>query len=87
MPDRGGPLGFGFLGDNGDDDDERELFTTRPHAAQTVVLADDADRPANRIYRLEDDRGRAVPILGSELKSLCEWYMQTESFRAEGDRA
>lgn len=54
--------------------EDRTLHTTQPHGSQDVLLHEDDTKPANRIFVIQNEDGRWVPILGSEIESLCSWW-------------
>lgn len=55
-------------------DDERKLHTTWPHGTQDIYLLEDDPKPANRIYMVQDDQDRQIPLLGSEIEDLAKWW-------------
>lgn len=54
--------------------EDRTLHTTQPHGSQDVLLHEDDPKPANRIFVIRNEDDRWVPILGSEVESLCSWW-------------
>jgi hypothetical protein len=55
----------------------RPFFKTEPHGQHQVELLEDASSPDNRIYEVRDryEAGSAVRFLGSEIASLCHWWV------------
>lgn len=60
-------------------DQDRLLHTTQPHGSQEVRLHEDDTKPGNRIYVILNEDQRWVPILGSEIESLCSWWSEEQS--------
>jgi hypothetical protein len=61
-----------------------ELFRSRPHGEQRILLVEDAPSPLSRIYEVHDSHGNAATLLGSELDSVLAWW--TEEKQRSGDK-
>jgi hypothetical protein len=53
-----------------------EPFITAPHGQHKIMLVEDAEKPGNRIYDMQDlhDATERIGLLGSEIESLCQWW-------------
>jgi hypothetical protein len=55
---------------------KHQVMTTEPHGAHSVYVLEDGPKAADRIYEIKDNHeAAAVNMLGSELDSLCRWWV------------
>ena len=57
---------------------------TDPHGAQKIDLVEDAPSPGDRIYAITDayePSFTGIRMLGSELDSLCAWWLAEKERR------
>ena len=60
----------------------RILLKTKPHGSHTVFLVEDAASPNNRIYEIHGEGG-GLPLLGSELDSVVNWWLKERERRGQ----
>ena len=51
-----------------------KLTKSEPHGEHVVYLADDAEKPENRIYQITDTEQSSLQFTGEELDWLCKWW-------------